>query len=162
MMKLAGAALVALLAVGPADAAAPGARFKDWSLDCVKGQPSGGGSKVCLIQHEVRPATGGRSLMIARVRFLGKQPMLVFLLPPNLSPKTEVSYTIDTGVTATTAVRECNAQVCWAVVPIGEYLLASLKAGRQLVVRTPALPGEQGVSLGGFTAAYGELARMQR
>jgi invasion protein IalB len=162
-MRVAGAALIAMLAVGPAEAAGSGARFKDWRLDCVSGEQSGGGSKVCLIQHEVtQAAAGGHSSMIARVRFLAKKPVLVFLLPPSLPPKTEVSYRIDKGATATTAVKACNAQVCWAVVPVGQYLLASLKKGRTLVVRTPALPGEQGVPLGGFTAAYGALERMER
>jgi invasion protein IalB len=165
MMRVAAAALIATLTTAAsALAAAPGSQFKDWRLDCVAGPPASGqaAQQVCLIQHEVPRGDGSGSAMIARVRFLGEHPVLLFLLPPNMAPKTELSYGIDDGATATTAVKECNKQLCWAVVPIGEYLLASLKQGTRMVIRTPAAPkAALDVPLNGFTAAFDELERMR-
>ena len=143
----------------------PSQAFKDWRYSCLAQQAAAGTTapsapkQICLIQHEVR--NGGNLILAARVRLIGpqKQPVLLFFLPPSVGAKTPVGFAVDQRTSATTQVRECNAQLCWAVVPIGDDLLGSLKAGQQLAVVVKPGAGESRllVSLSGFTSAFTAL-----
>jgi len=144
-----------------AQAPTPSQQFKDWRYECLAQKPAAGSAapkQVCLIQHEVR---NGNSLVLAtRVRIIGPQKQTVlFFLPPALGAKTPIGFSVDQGVMATTEVRQCNAQLCWAAVPVGDYLLAALKAGRELAVIVKPGAGESRlvVSLSGFTGAFTAL-----
>ena len=80
------------------------------------------------------------------------------LPPPTLAANAPVSFSIDQGVVATTTVRQCNAQLCWAVVSIGD-MLAALRAGRQLAVimKPDGVESRRVVSLDGFASAFATL-----
>jgi invasion protein IalB len=162
------AAVVVLLASalpGQAQTAMPRQEFKDWRYQCIArgadaGAAAAGASKqVCMIQHDVR--NGNKLLMAARVRLIGaqKQAVLILLLPPNLQAKAPVGLSIDQGAAATAEVRECNKQICMAVVTIDDAMLGSLKAGQQLAVITKpgGVESTRTVSLAGFTSAFAAL-----
>ena len=148
---------------GHAQAPLPSQDFKDWRYECVAQkatqETTATPRQVCLIQHEVR--NGSSLLLAARVRLIGpqKQAVLLLFLPPSLAVNAPIGFAIDQGAMATTPVRECNAQLCRAVVPIGDDLLASLKAGGQLAVVVKPGAGESrlAVSLSGFTSAFAAL-----
>jgi len=152
--------------LGHAQSPTPGQDFKDWRYDCVARKAAAGTTAapdapqhVCLIQHEVR--NGSSLLLAARVRIIGpqKQAILLLFLPPSLPVDTPIGFAIDQGAMAATQVRRCNAQLCWAIVPLGDELLGSLKAGWQLtvVVKPGAAESRLVVSLNGFTGAFAAL-----
>src|SRR5258705_9029758 len=154
------AALLACASLGHAQTATPRQDFKDWRCQCLArgadaGATAAGAPKqVCMIQHDVR--NGNNLLMAARVRLIGqqRQAVLILLLPPNLKAKAPVGFSIDQGAAAATEVRECNKQICMAIVPLDDALLRSLKAGQQLAVTTKPGGAEAAtrvVSLAGFT-----------
>ena len=160
------AALLASASPGQAQTATPRQEFKDWRYQCLaRGADAGATAaqgtpkQVCMIQHDVR--NGNNLLMAARVRLIGaqKQAVLILLLPPNLTAKAPVGLAIDQGAAATAEVRECNKQICMAVVPIDDGLLGSLKAGQQLAVTTKpgGVASTRMVSLAGFTSAFAAL-----
>ena len=159
------AALLASAAPGQAQTAMPRQEFKDWRYQCLArgadaGATAAGAPKqVCMIQHDVRK--GNDLLMAARVRIVGqqRQAVLIFLLPPNLKAKAPVGFSIDQGAAATAEVRECNKQICMAVVAIDDAMLGSLKAGQQLTVTTKpgGVASTRTVSLAGFTSAFAAL-----
>ena len=159
------AALLASAAPGQAQTAMPRQEFKDWHYQCLaRGADAGAAAagapkQVCMIQHDVR--NGNNLLMAARVRLIGaqKQAVLILLLPPNLKAKAPVGLSIDQGTAATAEVRECNKQICMAIVPIDDALLGSLKAGQQLAVTTRpgGVESTRMVSLAGFTSAFAAL-----
>jgi len=159
------AALLASASPGQAQTATPRQDFKDWRYQCLArgadaGATAAGAPKqVCMIQHDVR--NGNNLLMAARVRLIGqqRQAVLILLLPPNLKAKAPVGFSIDQGAAAATEVRECNKQICMAIVPLDDALLRSLKAGQQLAVTTRpgGVESTRTVSLAGFTGAYATL-----
>jgi invasion protein IalB len=160
------AAFVCWSGLGHAQSPTPGQDFKDWRYDCVARKAAAGTTaapgapqQVCLIQHEVR--NGSSLLLAARVRIIGpqKQAILLLFLPPSLPVDTPIGFAIDQGAMAATQVRQCNAQLCWAIVPLGDELLGSLKAGWQLtvVVKPGAAESRLVVSLNGFTGAFAAL-----
>ena len=159
------AALLASAAPGQAQTAMPRQEYKDWRYQCLArgadaGATAAGAPKqVCMIQHDVR--NGNNLLMAARVRLVGaqKQAVLILLLPPNLKAKAPVGLAIDQGAAATAEVRECNKQICMAVVAIDDAMLGSLKAGQQLAVTTRpgGVASTRTVSLAGFTSAFAAL-----
>ena len=155
------AALVGWSGLGQAQAQTPGQQYKDWRYECRE-QPASGSTpagRICLIQHEVR--NGKNLLLAARVRIMGaqKQVALLFFLPPTLGAKAPIGFAIDQGAMATTEVRQCSAQFCWAAVPVGDNLLAAMKAGGALTVVVKPGAGESRlvVSLAGFTGAFTAL-----
>lgn len=157
------AAIAALLGWSAlCQAQTPSQQFKDWRYECLAQKPAAGSTAakpVCRIQHEVR--NGNNVLLAARVRIMGaqKQVALLFFLPPSLTAKTPIGYVVDQGAMATTEVRQCNAQLCWAAVPVGGDLLAAMKAGGALTVVVKPGTGETRlvVPLNGFTGAFATL-----
>jgi invasion protein IalB len=160
------AAFVGWCGLCHAQSPTPSQEFKDWRYECIARQAADGttaapsaSKQVCLIQHEVR--NGSNLLLAARVRIIGpqKQAILLLFLPPSLTVDTPIAFAVDQGAMAATQVRQCNAQLCWAVVPLGDDLLGSLKAGWQLtvVVKPGAAESRLVVSLNGFTGAFAAL-----
>jgi hypothetical protein len=115
---------------GQAQVPTPPSAFKDWRYECLAPKAAATGvatspndaKAVCTIQHDVRTSEGLQLVVRVRILESTREAHLIFVLPPTLSVDAPVGYSIDQGDEATTHVRQCNPQFCWANVPIGDDL----------------------------------------
>lgn len=129
-----------------------------WQRACEGG---GGTQQLCYIQQTFSTDEG--VLLIAAFGFNEEGvPTGVLTFPLNVLLQSGLALKVDEREQSTFEFSSCNPAGCRAVIPVVHELLASLKAGRTLMVGWRTAGGDQIVvplTLSGFTAGWLSLGR---
>ncbi|MBP0441382.1 invasion associated locus B family protein [Tianweitania sediminis] len=142
----------------PVQAAAP---VKPWNVRCSEGQGAQGGS--CQMFQTLANPKGERVLAVS----IRKRPQglsMVMALPHGLHLPGGVVYQVDGGQKKSIPIEASDDKGVYAVIPMNEALLASMKRGNTFNVTMTAMnrrPVSIPMTLSGFTAAADELVAKQ-
>lgn len=106
--------------------------FQDWSVRCRAATDNS--PRACeLFQRIVHKESGQQLVQLAfAYQQADEQPVALALLPLGIHLPSGVGLQVDQGDAIKAAVQTCTAQGCQVLLPVGDKLLASLKAGLTL------------------------------
>jgi invasion protein IalB len=153
---LAASATIALhaLAASAQEAAPEAASPAEWSSQCVS--VARGGDADCSMEQRLVVQQTGQLVIVVSVR-VPHGPAMLVQLPLGLFLPAGIQLGVDDRATQNLPVQRCDANGCYAGLPVDPALLAALKTGKalRLTMRNMAQePVTFEVPLAGFGAAF--------
>ena len=134
-------------------------RFKDWTVHC----PEEGEGDRCVMAQLLKNRENDESVLLMEVGYLGDsdQPMAQITVPLGVFLPAGVQIRVDDAKeTGRLPYTVCDKVGCKAIARLDDEVLASMKAGTELITTLTSPSGGTAtvsVSLFGFTAALNAL-----